>query len=213
MMAFLKQENGYIFRIVHRENLPLVLSGGLFAKNARGSDPRYVNIGNLDLIDRRGRRAVPIDPRGVLNDYVPFYFTPYSPMALNINTGYNGIVKRPNDDILILVSTINHAIDSGLNIIFTDRHAYLATANFYREAHQLDQIDWEALRAKDFRKDPRNPERVERYQAEALIHEHVPLTGLKGIAVHNDHVGAVVQKHVDKSGTTLQVRTMPSWYF
>lgn len=213
MTAFLKQENGYIFRIVHRENLPIVLARGLYARNADGSDPGYVNIGNLDLIDRRGRRPVPVRPGGMLNDYVPFYFTPFSPMALNIKTGWNGIIKRANDDIIILVSTLYHAIEQGLEALFTDRHAYLATANFYRDPSRLDQIDWEALRSKVFEKDPTNPERVERYQAEALIHRHVPLAGLKGIAVYSDEVRADVQKDVDKSGTSLRVRTKPNWYF
>jgi hypothetical protein len=213
MTAFLKQENGYIFRIVHRENLSTVLTRGLYARNADGSDPGYVNIGNLDLIGRRGSRSVPIPPGGVLNDYVPFYFTPFSLMALNVKTGWNGITRRPNDDILIFVSSISHAIDQGLELVFTDRHAYLTTAKFYRDVGCLDQIDWAALRSKNFKKDPKNPERVERYQAEALIHRHVPLSGLKGVAVHNESVRVEVQKSVDKSGTPLLVRTMPSWYF
>ncbi|MGX9979631.1 type II toxin-antitoxin system toxin DNA ADP-ribosyl transferase DarT [Methylobacterium fujisawaense] len=213
MTAFLNQEKGYIFRIVHRENLPIVLAGGLIAKNAAGSDPSYVNIGNLDLIGRRGSRAVPVRPGGVLNDYVPFYFTPYSPMAYNIKTGWGGIVRRNNEDILIFVSTVHHAIDCGLKTIFTDRHAYLAAARFFRDADSLNQIDWDLLRSKNFKKDAQNPERVERYQAEALIHDRVPLTGLRGIAVFNEQVREAVQKDVDKSGTPLLVRTMPSWYF
>lgn len=213
MTAFLNQENGYIFRIVHRENLPIVLAGGLIAKNASGSNPAYVNIGNLDLIGRRGNRGVPARPGGVLNDYVPFYFTPYSPMALNIKTGWNGIVKRNNEDILIFVSMLYHAIDCGLDAVFTDRHAYLAAATFHRDPRRLDQIDWDLMRSKNFKKDAQNPERVERYQAEALIHGHVPLRGLKGVAVYNERVQADVQKLVDKAGASLQVRAMPSWYF
>lgn len=213
MTTFLNQENGYIFRIVHRENLPIVLARGLFARNSNGSDPGYVNIGNLDLIGRRGSRAVPINPGGVLNDYVPFYFTPFSPMAYNIKTGWNGITKRPNSDVLIFVSTLQHVIDQGSDAVFTDRHAYLTTANFYDDVDDLDQIDWTGLRSKNFKKDPANPERVERYQAEALVHRHVPLSALKGVAVVSESVQADVQKLVDKSGTSLKVRTMPGWYF
>ncbi|MFD0937305.1 type II toxin-antitoxin system toxin DNA ADP-ribosyl transferase DarT [Methylobacterium trifolii] len=213
MTAFLNQENGYIFRIVHRENLPLVLASGLIAKNASGSNPAYVNIGNLDLIGRRGNRVVPVPPRGVLNDYVPFYFTPYSPMAYNIKTGWNGITRRNNEEILIFVSTLYHALDCGLDAVFTDRHAYLAAATFHCDLGRLDRIDWDLLRSKNFKKDAQNPERVERYQAEALIRGHVPLKGLKGVAVCNERVRADVQNLVDKAGTSLQVRAMPSWYF
>lgn len=77
----------------------------------------------------------------------------------------------------------------------------------------MDQIDWDLLRSKNFKKDAQNPERVERYQAEALIHGRVPLAGLRGVAVFNEQVREAVQKDVDKSGTPLLVRSMPSWYF
>lgn len=60
---------------------------------ARGqvTDPNFVTIGNPDLIDKRARRAVPLPPGGTLSDYVPFYFTPKSPMLLNIKTGFKGM--------------------------------------------------------------------------------------------------------------------------
>ena len=41
---------------------------------------------------------------GTLNDYVPFYFTPFSIMMYNIKTGYGGIKHVPNEKIAILVS-------------------------------------------------------------------------------------------------------------
>jgi len=44
---------------------------------------------NPDLIDKRSRRVVDVTPGGTLSDYVPFYFTPYSIMMLNVMTGYN----------------------------------------------------------------------------------------------------------------------------
>jgi hypothetical protein len=49
--------------------------------------PNYINIGNIDLIDKRGYRKVPIEPGGTLADYVPFYFTPFSVMMKNIHSG------------------------------------------------------------------------------------------------------------------------------
>ena len=87
----LTAERAFIFRIVHRNNLPWILANGLHCRSSLVIDPHYVDIGNPDLIGKRNARAVPIAPGGTLSNYVPFYFTPRSPMLLNIKTGYNGV--------------------------------------------------------------------------------------------------------------------------
>ena len=94
-----------IFRIVHRANIPWILDYGLHCRNSQVCDPNYRNIGNSDLIDRRSRVTVPIPPGGTLSDYVPFYFTPHSPMLLNIKTG-RGVPMVQNSEIVILVSSL-----------------------------------------------------------------------------------------------------------
>ena len=87
MTVNLQPEKALIFRIVHVENLPWILEHGLHCRNSPDQDPNYVNIGSVDLIEKRSRRLVPIPPGGTLSDYVPFYFTPFSIMMLNIKTG------------------------------------------------------------------------------------------------------------------------------
>ncbi len=76
MALNLNQEKVLIFRIVHRDNLPWILDNGMHARNGTVVDPNYRNIGNVDLIDKRSRRAVAVSPGGTLSDYIPFYFTP-----------------------------------------------------------------------------------------------------------------------------------------
>ena len=73
----------------------------MFARNALQQDPSYVSIGSQELIGKRLNRVVPIAPGGTFSDYVPFYFTPFSMMMLNIKTGWKGIIQRPNEDIVI----------------------------------------------------------------------------------------------------------------
>ena len=104
MSANLNPEKALIFRVVHNDNLPWIFEHGMHARNGDLFDPNYRNIGNPDLIARRSRRSVPIPPGGTLNDYVPFYFTPFSIMMYNIKTGYGGIKHVPNEKIAILVS-------------------------------------------------------------------------------------------------------------
>ncbi len=85
----LNPEKALIWRIVHRDNLPWILDNGLHCASSELQAPQYVNIGNVDLIDKRRTRCVPIAPAGVLSDYVPFYFTPFSVMMKNIHSGWS----------------------------------------------------------------------------------------------------------------------------
>jgi hypothetical protein len=84
MSGSLTQEKAYIFRIAHRDNVPGIMVNGMHCRNSPATDPKFMNIGNPDLIDRRHGRVVPCAPFGTLSDYVPFYFTPFTPMLLNI---------------------------------------------------------------------------------------------------------------------------------
>lgn len=86
-MRGLTPADGFIFRITHIDNVRWILRNGVQCKNSLISDPNFVGIGNEELIQRRTYRAVPMAPGGTLSDYVPFYFTPFSPMLYNIKPG------------------------------------------------------------------------------------------------------------------------------
>ncbi len=101
----LNAENAFIWRIIHRDNLPWILDNGLHCGNSPSQSPSWINIGNQELIDKRSHRIVPLNPGGTLSDYVPFYFTPFSPMMYNIHTG-RGVTQRNNSEIIILVSSL-----------------------------------------------------------------------------------------------------------
>jgi hypothetical protein len=115
----LNPEKALIFRIVHRNNLGDVLANGCRCRSAAVGN-KYVEIGNQELIQRRIGRSIPCGPGGTLNDYVPFYFTPYSPMLYNIKTGYGGVPKRPISEIIILVSSLRKLKKMGIQFVFSD---------------------------------------------------------------------------------------------
>ncbi|MDT7849545.1 DUF4433 domain-containing protein [Methylophilus sp. VKM B-3414] len=209
----LNPENAFIWRIVHRDNLPWILSNGLYCRNSPEFDPNFVSIGHADLINRRASRRVEVAPGGTLSDYVPFYFTPFSPMMYNIFTGRSGVNKREKEDICILVSSLHKVNKLGVPFVFSDRHAYTSLAKFSNNLSDLHRIDWPLLRARNFQRNPDDPEQIERYQAEALIYQHLPVTGLLGVICYKDTVKAWLDKHVTKSGIALDVRVLPKWYF
>jgi hypothetical protein len=212
-VSSIKPENGFIFRIAHLANVPWILDHGLHCRNAQDCDPNYVEIGNPELIEKRRHRIVPIPPGGVLSDYIPFYFTPHSPMLLNIKTGYNGIPKRPMNEIIIMVSSLPVLAQREIPFVFTDRHAYLQTAAFYTDLARLDCIAWDLLQNRDFKHDLNDPGKFERYQAEALVYRHLPVAGLWGIICHDDGQKEVLQGEVEKRRQTVQITVKPSCYF
>lgn len=175
--------------------------------------PEWVSIGNPELTVKRANHPVPLPPGGRLNDYVPFYFTPFSVMMKNIHSGWGGIKQRPNEEIVILVSSLRHLHQQGIPFLFTDSHAYYMWANFYNNLADLDKIDWPLLQARDFRRDPDDPGKFERYQAEALIHQHCPVAGLLGMVCYSDEVQARLEHFVSQRGLQLPVYVRKGWYF
>jgi hypothetical protein len=209
----LTQQKALIFRIVHRDNIPWILDNGLHCKNSQARDPNYVDIGNLDLISKRDKHAVGPAPSGTLSDYVPFYFTPFSPMLYNIKTGWGGIRKRENREIVIMVSSLHRLTEKGVPFLFTDPHAYLVAAQFYSDLARLDQIDWDMLQRRDFKNDPDDPSKKERYQAEALVHKHLPIEALSGFVCYNDEALNVVTTALTARQLTTKVVKKSDWYF
>jgi hypothetical protein len=210
----LTPERGLLFRITHADNLRWMLANGLHCANSAISDPNFVAIGNPDLIGKRTHRAVPIPPGGTLADYVPFYFTPKSPMLLNIKTGWNGITQRANDDIVVLVSRCQTMRELGATMVFTDRHAYTATAEWSGNASDLARmIDWKILCNHDFARSNDYSDKMERYQAEALVYRHVPASALLGIGCVSNATKPAIEDQIRAANSALKVFVRPGWYF
>jgi hypothetical protein len=134
-------------------------------------------------------------------------------MLFNIKTGYSGVTHRPNEEIVILVSSLSKVEAEGIPYALTDRHAYLQHAHYTMPAEGLGRIDWKLLQQGDFRKDPENPGKFERYQAEALIHRHLPASALMGICCYTDSVRDTVRAEADSHGLDLHIVNRSWWYF
>ena len=206
-------EKALIFRVTHINNVPWTLSKGLHCKNSQFKDPDFVQIGDPELILKRETRIVPILPGDTLSDYIAFYFTPFSMMMYNIHTGYNQIKKFPNSEIVIMVSSLHKLDDSNASFIYTDRHAYLSPAQFYSSLDDLKHINWKILQDKDFRRDLDNPEKTERYQAEALVHKFLAVEQLCEIVCYGENESNILQKYVENSRKDVPIRVCPDWYF
>ena len=80
----------YAFRLTHIDNIPYIDRCGLVRADSPLCDPNYVSIGDRQVIGIRVSREV----KGYhLNEYVPFYLGPRSPMLYVIQHGYNGVTR------------------------------------------------------------------------------------------------------------------------
>lgn len=213
MSSSLNPDKALIFRITHRDNVAWTLDHGMHCKTSPIQAPHFRTIGNPDLIEKRQHRAVPLSTGGTLSDYVPFYFTPYSPMMYNITTGYGDVARVSNEEVVIFVSSLRRLADQGRPFIFTDRHASLVNARFFDDLDALVNLDWGILQRRDFKRDADDPEKVERYQAEALVHQSVPVAAFLGAICYSDTMKIKLNQMVEDRSLDLSVHARPGWYF
>jgi len=116
-------------------------------------------------------------------------------------------------DIVILVAYLRRLRDVGISAIFTDRHAYLTAARYSDDVADLNRIDWTILRNRDFKRDPNDLGKFERYQAEALVHEHMPGRALAGIVCYGNSQAKRIRDALDDAGITIKVVVNPNWFF
>jgi len=69
------------------------------------------------------------------------------------------------------------------------------------------------LQARDFKRDLDDPKKLERYQAEALIHRQLPVQGLLGIVCYTEALKRDFAQKIQALGLTLPVHARTGWYF
>ncbi len=134
-------------------------------------------------------------------------------MLLNIKTGYNGLTRTPMPDIVILVACLHDLNKSGVKFVLTDRHAYLRTAKFANSLGGLELIDWEILQARDFKRDSNDPGKFERYQAEALVYQHLPVSALTCVLCYGAQQCSKLKGLAASAGCGTEILARPNCYF
>jgi len=60
---------------------------------------------------------------------------------------------------------------------------------------------------------PRRPAKFERYQAEALVHLHMPVSALLGVVCYTPALRQNIEQHAAARQLKLAVHARPGWYF
>ncbi|WP_413505722.1 DarT ssDNA thymidine ADP-ribosyltransferase family protein [Photobacterium phosphoreum] len=181
----------YHFTSVH--NLRSIIYDGLLCTNLkirRGVD--HVDIANSDIQKRRSTMEVTCGPRGVVHDYVPFYFAKRTPMLLNI-------IKLKNIDqidIIYLAIPIEKIMDD--SAVFSDASANTKIPpKFYKNPQDLNNLDWRTIDSWSWTYQDENKNRK---MAEMLIHEKVNITDVSHIVVWNKNFKNSVKKILADNG-------------
>lgn len=195
-----------LLRLIHSDMLEEVLTNGMYSKSSSHIIPNYVNIGDAELIKQRDGYVVKIDPpNGHLIDYIPFYFAGHSPMLLNIKTGYRGIKRYPQSELVYIVCKISDIIDQCPHWCFTDGHAKSSITKFHNDLEDLSLLDWGVINLQIWRSTEDDWDRMRRKQAEFLVKRHVPVTCISSIIVLDSKQEAKVMEIESRIGVDIPV--------
>ena len=116
-----------IFRIMHIRNLEsVVASGYIFCESQRQQlNGPWQSIAHENIQFRRRAKVVPCGPKGVVCDYVPWYYAPRSPMLYANHKG--NVLSNPEGQkaIIYFKTTVQKVLQAGLSFVFTDGHDHV----------------------------------------------------------------------------------------
>lgn len=197
------------------DNVADILENGLCTKHHPYACDNYVSIGNTEIIDTRDSTPVKIPGYGNIGDYIPFYFTPRSMMLLNIVTGIRQpVVRKRNKDELIVIRCLIEKLAELDQFFFSDGQANVTSiSEHYNDLGDLDEIDWPIIHRSDFKKDLDDPDKQRRYQAEFLVHYHVPVTHIESIHVYTEKAAKIVKIELAKTEHLLPIKVTKEYFF
>jgi ssDNA thymidine ADP-ribosyltransferase, DarT len=206
-----------LYHITHVDNLgSIVADGGLFCDVElirRGGPTASIGMGSI----KQRRLALPVKCHAgdCVGGYVPFYFCPRSIMLFLIHCANHPelIYKGGQGPILHLELDMHEVIDwantQPRRWAFSLSNAGAVYAEFRSQVAQLDQIDWIAVAATDFR-DPRVKEGK---QAEFLVKDFVPWSLVRRIGAHSTSAQRRAMQAMAGATHRPAVEVLSAWYF
>ena len=206
-----------IYHIVHMDRLPSIINDGQLWCDAqmvqhRGNSGTTIGISGI----KQRRLELPLASHSSLNvgDCVPFYFCPRSVMLyliyranhseLSYRGGQAPIVHLEAD----LLQTVDWANSEGRRWAFTSSNAGSSYFEDYSSLTQLDELNWDAIRAVNWAGDKK-----EGKQAEFLVEHSLPWTLISRIGVHSLSISNQVKEMMGVTGHSQPVAIKSDWYY
>jgi hypothetical protein len=206
-----------IYHIAHVDNLASIVSDGHLWSDkvmvGRGGPP--ANIGMPTIKAARLSMPVPCHAGTFVGEYVPFNFCPRSVM-LNIiwyanhpNLTYRGgqgpIIHLEAD----LFATAAWAESNNRRWAFSLANARAAYTQFRAHLDQLNEVNWQAVTAVDFR----SADIKEAKQAEFLVQHSFPWELVERIGVHSPGIVQQVSSAMQGAAHRPKIEIRKDWYY
>lgn len=213
----LSPDRPQLYHITHIDNLPSILQdGGLrsdAAMLARGGPAAAIGMGSIK--SRRLRLPVKCFPGDRVGDYVPFYFCPRSVMLYLLHRGNHPELNYQGGQAPILhlaadmYEVVDWANEDGRRWAFSLSNAGAVYTEFRNRLDQLDQVNWTAVAATDFRQ----PQIKEGKQAEFLVRDFLPWRLIRRIGVYSRSVNEQVATILGAGTGRPLVEIRREWYY
>ena len=207
-----------IYHITHVANLPgIIANGGLSSDAAilRNGGPAQ-GIGMSEIKRRRLEELeVACHPGTMVGEYVPFYFCPRSIMLYVIHrANHPELTYRGGQDPIVhlqadLHQVVEWAEGSGVRWAFSLSNAGARYTEFRSSLQELDELDWSAIAARDFR----DPDVKERKQAEFLLFGFFPFNLVERVGARMVATQTSAFRALTSAGIRVPVEVFPEWYF
>ena len=206
-----------IYRLIHIDNLNVCLQrGGLHAPNFIPNDGlSYKTIHNIDIQNQRHIQKIPCGPRGVIHDYVSFYFGYLSPMLFQLKTGWVHGYNEGQEPLIYLISSAQTIHNNEIGFVFSDGHGIAAFTDWFDDLKDLDRVDWGMIYEKYWRDTNEDMDRQRRKQAEFLVYRFCDWELIHKIAVHDVSMKRKVEKVFAQFSSDMfrDVVVKKEWYY
>jgi hypothetical protein len=206
-----------IYHIVHVDRLASIVADGCLWSDAvivqRTGGGTMIGMGSIK--ERRLGLPVTCHNGTCVGDYVPFYFCSRSIMLYVIHCANHPELeyRGGQTSIVHLEADLHRVIDwanrVGRQWAFSLSNAGAFYTQFRSDLGQLDEVNWPAVAAKDFRQ----ADIKEGKQAEFLLHESFPWELVERIGVIAQGVGNQVVNAIRGAAHRPPVEIKRDWYY
>jgi ssDNA thymidine ADP-ribosyltransferase, DarT len=232
----------FIFRMTYIENLETYFQDKRIYSKNHPTDQRAYQTSYSEIVERRGGADFETPCGGVVNDFVPFYFSPATSMAFAIHrdkvslTSPNGhaLDTARMEDIAFMVCDPQKITEAGLDFWFTNIACNSGiTPSYEKDISLMEQhIAWELFDedpkmgaiteidycgvCKYFQDHERNEaghNRSKQRMAEFLVKDYFPMDLLECVVLKNSVRQADVENWIASSGCDIPVLIKVGCYF
>lgn len=207
-----------IYHITHIDNLrSIAQNAGLVSDSKRIVSDLSCSLVGMSTIKQRRLTEIEVSchPGTMVGQYVPFYFCRRSIMLYILHRGNHPEVSYTGGQqpILHLQADFNAVVDwanaNSVRWAFSSGNAGAYVTTFHNQRSRLNEIDWAAVNARDFR----DAKVKEGKQAEFLMYDFFPWKLIEKIGAINGKIMADVKRILGGIEHQPAVAVEPSWYF